>query len=203
MQRWLRAAVLPSLVMLLCACHGTQGQDEQSRPTSVISSVSGESTGPVHYGRDQLQTITKGLWLGGPEPVSGKLRSGISTYYQMTANPQGYLTLLLRFEDVVANDATVQIRTSDGARVLNSVADQIWPLRPNETSKWALELALPLGDSYLHVMTAQRGRHSTRSILLYRAGGVTQPRGATEGTLERDAKGEPIVRQLPAPAPAN
>jgi hypothetical protein len=189
------------MAVLLCACQGTQGPDERGLAPSVTPLGISNAIGPVPIDRAQLNAARQGPWLGGPEPVSGKLRSGITTYHRTTFNPDGRLALLLRFEDVVAEDATVQVRTSDGAKLLNSAVAQLWPLRANETSKWALDLELPLGDSYLHVMTAQRGRQSTRSILLHRDGGAAKPREATEGVIERDAKGEPIVRMQATSAP--
>lgn len=138
-----------------------------------------------------------GDWLGGPEPVSGKLRSGVVSWWRLTpSQPAAGETfeLALRLEGVRAADAAVSVATGDGARLADAGATpQRWLLRAGQPAQVTLRLTAPAGDSYLHVTTVQEGRSSVRSIRL------ALPAGPASSTPSRgdyavDARGEPIVR---------
>ena len=190
------------LLLALAACQGTQATDERGDTNGQKQTTQSlpPSVGPVVLLSGAAQR--QGRWEGGPEPVSGKLRSGITSYYQTQSGADGALTLVLRLEDVDAADATVQLRTSDGAKLLSPGSEQVWPLRQGAASQWTLSLSIPPGDSYLHVLSAQRGRHSTRTLLLHRDGVAAAPLAGAGTRVERDASGQSIVRQQAVSASA-
>ena len=137
-----------------------------------------------------------GDWLGGPEPVSGKLRSGIVSWWRLTPSQPTAgerFELTLRLDGVRAADAAVAVATGDGARLADAAAPQRWLLRPGQPAQITLRLTAPAGDSYLHVTTVQEGRSSVRSIrLALPAGPASSP--PSRGDYAVDARGEPIVR---------
>lgn len=140
-----------------------------------------------------------GDWLGGPEPVSGKLRTGIVSWWRLAPSPPAVdqpFELVLRLEGARADDAAVSLATGDGARLVDPSAPQRWLLRPGQPAQITLRLVAPAGDSYLHVTTVQDGRSSVRSIRLALpagpAGAASAPPG--RGDYAVDARGEPIVR---------
>ncbi len=137
-----------------------------------------------------------GDWLGGPEQVSGKLRSGIVSWWRLTpSQPQAddRFELALRLEGARAADAAVSVAAGDGARLVDAGVPQRWLLRAGQPALITLHLTAPAGDSYLHVTTVQDGRSSVRSIRLALPAGLS---GATptRGDYAVDARGEPIVR---------
>lgn len=112
--------------------------------------------------------LRKGPWLGGPDPVSGKLRSGVATYYRWGAVQAGKpvkAQLELRFEAVSSHDATVNLAVGDGAEWAAPIRAR-WRLKPGVASHITVQVWVPAGDSYLHVTTAQNQRASVKSIVL-------------------------------------
>lgn len=108
----------------------------------------------------------QGLWRGGPPPIN-KRQSGIDTYYQLTADDKpGHLTMKLRFEGVVADDAKIQLNGIDGARLEPSSQRTEWRLKPNTASEITLTLTIPTHVSYLNLLTFQNSRGSSRAFLL-------------------------------------
>lgn len=154
-------------VMVLAA--GCRGGEQLSAPTAVTPDATARANAialwPVAPAADALR---KGGWQGGPDPASGKLRSGISTYYRFNPeHPKAGKTVQvdLRFETVEAGDATVSLTLGDGAQWANS-APTSWRLPKDTPSQVTLQITVPAGDSYLHVMTAQNRKPSVKSILL-------------------------------------
>lgn len=141
-----------------------------------------------------------GVWLGGPEPVSGKLRTGIAVYYRPFSPVVGKpFDLVLRFEGVSGDDASVQLSTSDGARLLQEGGESTWRLAAGAASQLVVKLMAPPGDSYLHVFTAQHGRHAARSIALTLPSDAPRRPAGYRGGDAKDASGEPIVRMQAGP----
>ncbi len=140
-----------------------------------------------------------GDWQGGPEPVSGKLRSGIVSWWRLEPPAPAAGTafkLVLRLEEVKGDDARASVTTSDGARLADPQSPREWALPRGEASLITLGLVAPAGDSYLHVTTRQDGRSSVRSIRIAVAGGAAS--AATRPDHGIDSRGEPIVRMAPA-----
>ena len=132
---------------------------------------------------------------GGPEPPSGKLRSGIVSWWRLspaTPAPGVPFELILRLEAGKADDASAAVATSDGARLADSQARREWTLPADEPALLTLKLVAPAGDSYLHLTTRQHGRSSVRSIRLALPAGAAASGSAKPH--EVDARGEPIVR---------
>lgn len=142
--------------------------------------------------------VKAGVWLGGPEPVSGKLRSGITTWYRLDP-PQPArdepFDLILRFEDVDAAGATVAVSTSDGARFAPPAGVTSWALPLAQASQLKLRLLAPAGSSYVHVQSQQRGRSSVRSVLLSVPAADPAAAPVPRKDYAIDAQGEPIVRK--------
>ena len=110
-----------------------------------------------------------GDWQGGPEAISGKLRSGIATYYRLPSAPlvaNQAFDIELRFEGVSADDGTVELRTGDSAKFASSQESYAWRLSKDTPSRVVLRIVAPAGDSYLHVTTSQKSRSAVRSFLL-------------------------------------
>lgn len=141
-----------------------------------------------------------GKWRGGPEPA-GKVRSGIISFYQFepTQPVAGQsLNVTLRLEEVVGSDAKIDIALERVQWSSEQPGQSAWRLLTGRPSQLTLKLIPPDGDAYLHLMTMQNGRSSTRSILI--ATGGTTPKAELVGqTYELDARGEPIVRSRAAP----
>lgn len=141
-----------------------------------------------------------GVWLGGPEPVSGKLRTGIALYVRPFSPVLGQpFDLVLRFEGVSGDDASVRLSTSDGARLMQQGGESTWRLTAGAASQLVVKLMTPPGDSYLHVFTAQHGRHAARSIALTLPSDAPQRPAGYRGGDAKDASGEPIVRMQAGP----
>ena len=137
----------------------------------------------------------EGVWQGGPEPASGKLRSGVVTWWRFAPaapSPGKPFDLVLRFEDVQDDTATASATVGDGAQWASAEATRAWRLAPDRAAEVRLRLVAPPGASYLHVTTQQRGRSSVRSILLALPGKA--PAVASRGDDATDARGEPVVR---------
>lgn len=151
-----------SLVLMagLAGCLGRPDAD-----FSAHSSTDAGGTAPWAPVADELR---KGRWQGGPDAVSGKLRSGVTTYHRWGAVQAGTpvsAALELRFETVSAEDATVSLAVGDGAEWV-APGPTRWRLRPGVPSHITVQVLVPTGDSYLHVTTAQGPRSSVKSILL-------------------------------------
>lgn len=138
-----------------------------------------------------------GVWLGGPEPVSGKLRSGVVTYHRWDAvpvKPLRVVRLALRFEAVSGPDATVALVVGDGARWVDD-SPKRWQLKPGVPSQIAVDIALPDGESYLHVTTSQQQRSSVKSILLVPPAAVKADAPMPSASAPADPAGpNPAVR---------
>lgn len=135
-----------------------------------------------------------GAWLGGPEAPSGKLRSGIVTYYQFASQPPGPVAVTLRLEETVAADARVEISLADGARFADPRQPTRWRLMPHKASQWSLAVVPdPQRPSYLNIFTAQAGRHSAKSILLPVPQLGSDAQTAGHGP-SRERRGEPVMR---------
>ena len=133
-------------------------------------------------------------WLGGPEKMSGKLRSGIVAWWRLEPpNPAAGVPfdLQLRLDEVKGDDAAVSVSTSDGARLTAAQATRDWTLPPGRDSLIRLQIVAPAGDSYLHLTTRQHGRSSVRSIRFGLPGAIASAPG--NGTHTLDARGEPVV----------
>jgi hypothetical protein len=111
--------------------------------------------------------------------MSGKLRSGIATYYRILGaplRPQAPFDIELRFEGADADDAVVELRGGDGAQFSPAQATHRWRLIKNQPALVKLKMTAPLGDSYLHVLTVQHGRQAVRSFVLHVTSDGSQPR---------------------------
>ena len=141
-----------------------------------------------------------GIWQGGPEPVSGKLYSGIAVYYQVLAPVVGKpFDLVLRFEDVTGEDASVQLSASDGARLVAQAGGLSWRLGAGHASQLVMKVIAAPGDSYIHLMTSQNGRHTARSIALSLPSTTGKRAAGYRAGDDKDASGEPIVRMQAQP----
>jgi hypothetical protein len=149
------------LVATLTAC--LRGQDLPTQTQSTAKESSMVALAP------STQEPRQGQWQGGPEELSGKLRSGISTYYRLPEAPlkaNSAFEIELRFEGVTATDASVEVRSSDGLKFLSKQDHHIWRLSKDQASVVRIGLLAPLGDSYLHIMTGQMGRKAVRSFVI-------------------------------------
>lgn len=158
-----------TVMMSMVGCRSSEERPVQAQATAAKSDATLEANAldslPLAPAADALR---KGAWLGGPDPVSGKLRSGISTYYRLDpAYPKAgqAVQVDLRFEEVLGSDATVKLTVGDGAQWATPVQAN-WRLPQGTPSQVTLHITVPAGDSYLHVMTAQNHRPSVASILL-------------------------------------
>ena len=107
---------------------------------------------------------------------------------------------MLRFEDIVADGATVSVAPGDGARLASPVAVTAWALTKDQPAQVSVRLVAPPGDSFLNVFSHQLGRTTARAILLPLAG--TNPgHGAPRKDYATDARGQPIVRMQSDPGP--
>jgi hypothetical protein len=146
------------------------------------------------------ETERSGVWLGGPEPVSGKLRTGIALYVRPPSPVLGKpFDLVLRFEGVSGDDALVQLSTSDGARLMQQGGESTWRLPAGVPSQLVVKLMAASGESYLHVFTAQHGRHAALSIALSLPSDAPLRPAGYRGGDGKDASGEPIVRMQAEP----
>ena len=179
--------VTAALLMLLLALAGCQATDSAGSNGQSVAA-------PAPIARD-------GAWLGGPEPVSGKLRSGINSWWRtVPAQPSAGLPfeLVLRLEDITASDIATAVSTSDGARFADADAARQWLLRAGQPAQVTLRLVAPAGDSYLHVQTQQQGRSSVRSIRLAMPAAPSAASAAARADYAVDVRGEPIVRMRAA-----
>lgn len=137
-------------------------------------------------------------WRGGPEPLSGKLRSGISVYWRQLpakAAPGETVQLVLRFDGVKAADAGTEVRAGAGARVASPKEPARWRLPAGVVSEVTVSVVVPAADSYLHVGTRQGGLESSRTLVIASSTGAPPAQEATRtGTSASGANGEPILR---------
>ncbi len=142
-----------------------------------------------------------GHWQGGPLPLSGKLPSGISTWWQ-TSNegPTQPTTVTLRWEDVTKPGARVVLRGGDGAQLLAPQPSGGWPLPVNAASTLTVQVQATAGTSFLIVETEQGGRRSVQAIALQQPGQNPGDAQRTRQDYARDAQGEAIVRMQASPA---
>ena len=148
----------------------------------------------------QVDARRVGNWQGGPEPVSGKLDSGIAIYHQLPAPVAGKaFDLVLRFEEVQGDDAAVHLTSSDGARLLADKNELRWRLVAGHASQIVVQVIAPPGDSYVHVMAEQNGRHSARSIALSLPSENGKRPAGYRGADDKDGSGTPIVRMQAEP----
>lgn len=161
---WGVVAVMVSMV----GCRSSEELPVQAQSTAKSDATPEDNALASLSLAPTADALRKGAWLGGPDPVSGKLRSGISTYYRLDpAHPKAGQTVQvdLRFEEVLGSDATVKLTVGDGAQWADPVQTS-WRLPLGTPSQVTLHVTVPAGDSYLHVMTAQNHRPSVASILL-------------------------------------
>lgn len=168
--RHLRAPILAVLfpVALNVGCNQAsydatapaQGVKTSGADTAVTDKSSAPAFAPTVEGE------RKGLWLGGAPPIN-KRQSGIDTYYQLRAgDTPKHLTMKLRFEGVVADDALVRFSAIDGARFEPASQRTEWRLKPNIASEVTLNLVVPSTTSYLILSTQQNKRGASRAFLL-------------------------------------
>lgn len=142
-----------------------------------------------------------GKWLGGLDPVSGKLRSGISTYYQVTPDVpvagQPFV-VTIRLEGVEKDDAQMELLARD-LRLVNASEPRAWKLKNGQVSQVQVQLLAVAGDNYLHVATMQNKVNSVRS-LVFSTADAPAPRTSSVGTaFETAADGSPIVKMQALP----
>lgn len=189
-----RAACVLCTALAVCALAACQGGSDRAAASPPAPTASLPSL-PLAA---QASAEREGVWQGGPEPASGKLRSGIVTWWRIAPaapSPGTPFELVLRFEDVQDGAATASVAVGDGAQWASAGAARAWRLRPDRSTEVRLRLVAPPGTSYLHVTTEQRGRSSVRSILLAMPGKA--PSVAARGDHATGARGEPVVR-MPA-----
>lgn len=182
-----RARVLAGLAVcgLLAACRWGQEIPTNNQPEVKAPAIA--ALAPA------APAQRAGVWLGGPEPISGKLRTGIAVYYRWQTSSM----LVLRLEGASAEDATVGLTTSDGARLVPPGQPSSWRLKAGLPSELSVTVAAPAAGGYVHVLTGQNGRHATRSISLNpSAAAVALPSHAAPAS---DASGAPIVRMQALP----
>lgn len=162
---------LPWLAPLVVAA-GALGLLSACRTESPVKEAPATQTGAELPHLPLAQTVTTvrdGIWQGGPEPLSGKLRVGISTYFrQRPMRPQAgaVFEVDLRFEEVSADHVQVQLQPGDGARLAVAGAQSAWRLSKDQMSQITVKMTAPQGQSYLHAMLAVGGRQVARSFLI-------------------------------------
>ncbi len=112
-------------------------------------------------------TEKHGHWLGGEPPIN-KNQSRINTYYRITplATPN-QLSVVLRFENIVSDDAEVEILAIDGAKIISPGKFTRWRLPKSTASELTLIVSVPDDKaSYLSLTTRQWGKGAARAILL-------------------------------------
>ena len=113
-----------------------------------------------------VESERHGIWHGGPPPIN-KRGSGIDTFYRIkTSDKPNHLTMTLRFEGVVADDAKVAFRPIDGAVFARSDQQSQWRLKPNTASQLTFTIVVPSGISYLALDTFQHGKGAARAFVL-------------------------------------
>ena len=115
-----------------------------------------------------------GDWRGGPEPLTGKLPTGIVTWWRFQpAQPQPGqpFELTLRPEGVTQSGATLSLRAGDGARLHPpgaspaAVAVLAWSLPVGVPSELRVQGVAPPGDSHVHLETRQDDPLASRTTL--------------------------------------
>lgn len=185
--------VLKALVLGLSVCMMVAGcqSDQDQAPGAQTSML--KMAPPADARR-------VGVWQGGPEPVSGKLHSGIAVYYQVLAPVAGKpFDLVLRFEGVTGEDGAVQLSASDGVRLVADAGGLSWRLGAGLASQLVVKVIAQPGDSYVHLLTSQNGRHTARSIALSLPSTTGKRAAGYRGGDDKDASGEPIVRMQAQP----
>ena len=157
------------LVAVLAAAASGCGQQVAVPARTAASAAAGREISAAASGSDFApiaENDRRGLWLGGPPPHN-KDQAGISAYYQLrSGGTADRLTMKLRFEGVVADDAVVRVSGIDGARLDPAVQRSEWRLKPNVASEITITLAVPAGPSYLTLYASQNRQGASRAFFL-------------------------------------
>lgn len=107
-----------------------------------------------------------GRWLGGIAPHN-KRASKVDTYYRIkAAYMPNHLTMTLRFEGILADDAEIAFRPIDGAKFKIPDQQSVWRLKPGIASEITFTLVVPNNVSYLALDTMQNNQASARAFVL-------------------------------------
>ncbi len=154
------APALAVLAMLLTGLPAAAADSAQAVAKSKAALRPVPQFAPVAEGPRQ------GLWSGGV-PAINKQQSGINTYHRLLAGPAvDEITVHLRFEGVVADDAVVRFQGLGGAVLRPAGQPAVLRLKPGVASEVRLNLMAPVGPSYLSVNTSQKGRGASLAVLL-------------------------------------
>ena len=115
----------------------------------------------------EVVEVRKGLWLGGAPPIN-KAQSRINTFYRITETDRPHqLSIVLRFEGVVSDDAWVEVLPIDKAIIVSPKNSRRWRLPKASASELSLTVEVPANmPSYLSVNTKQKGKGSNQTLLL-------------------------------------
>ena len=164
-------------------------------------SASAPAATPVPAGPAPAQRV--GDWQGGPEPVSGKLPTGIVTWWQLRPakpRPGEAFELTLRSEGASRPGAMLSLRAGDGALLAGVAPGASWALPVGVPSQVRVQVVAPAGDSYVHVFTRQGERYGARSIRIALPGINPSAASRQRDDYATDSRGEPIVRMPSATA---
>ena len=193
------AIALLAAGLVLGACRHDEGAVPASVATAAASASAAAAT-PVPAEPAPAQRI--GDWQGGPEPLSGKLPTGIVTWWQLrpaTPRPGEAFELTLRSEGAIRPGAMLSLRAGDGARLVGVAPGMSWALPVGTPSQVRVQVVAPAGDSYMHVFTRQGERYGARSIRIALPGVNPSAAARQRDDYATDSRGEPIVR-MPAAA---
>ena len=196
------AIALLAAGLVLGACRHDEAASPAAATTAAKSAVAPASAAlPAEPAPAQRM----GDWHGGPEPLSGKLPSGIVTWWQLRPaqpRPGEAFELTLRSEEVRQSGASVSLRAGDGARLVGVPPEAAWALPVGTPSQVRVQVVAPAGDSYVHVFTHQGDRYGARSIRIALPGVNPGAASRQRDDYATDSRGEPIVR-MPAAAAAS
>lgn len=205
MSRWALTTVLAAVlvgapVAALTGCRTADGPAQATPPLMQATPATAQRSGDPGSSD----------WRGGPEPLTGKLPTGIITWWRFQpAQPQPgqAFTLTLRLDGVVQAGATVALRAGDGARLQGSGGDPavnpagnpaaaapVWTLPVGTPSELQVQVVAPPGDSHVYLETRQGDRQASRTILLALPGSNPGASARLRNDYATDARGEPIVR---------
>lgn len=161
-----RALALPPILALLWA----------GLPGAALAVEGAKPAAPLPPYAATTQAPRLGGWQGGPPPIN-KARARTAVYYQIKPGPTPDTVIVrIRLEEVTADDATIDFKPIDGARLQPAKQRTLYRLKPGTASQLTLTLALPEQDSLLAVYTHQHGFSAARAILLQRqAASVEKP----------------------------